>query len=212
MAAPYDVLTLAEAKQALNNTATTKYDAELEFYITATSEALDRLVGPVVQRAVVGEAHDGGGVAVYLTLFPVVSVDSVDEYADGVALALTRELGTAAAPTDGYSIERYVADAALFGGRVERRKSGKCARFAEGSGNVVVSYTAGRAVDTASVPALYKHAAGLMIQNYWRAQTESSGGVGEFDVPQSYFPRWAVPQAVKQLLADELQQPRQLLA
>jgi hypothetical protein len=37
----------------------------------------------------------------------------------------------------------------------------------------------------------------------WRTQEDSSGAIGEFEYAQSNFPRFAVPNAVKDLLAHE---------
>lgn len=208
----WDVLTLEEAKQALNVTATVKHDAELPAYITATSDRLDRLIGPVVQRDITDEVHDGGREHIYLTFFPVVFVSTVVEHADTEPVVLEPETATAQ-PGEAYATHPY-RRGDLLSHRITRRSSSgrhRNARFAVGTNNITVSYVAGRCADTASVDPLYKHAAGLMLANFWRAQQDSSGSVGEFDVPQSSFPRWAVPRAVVQLVEDEVQQPRQMV-
>lgn len=213
--AEFDVLTLEEAKQALNVTATTKHDAELPLYITAVSDRLDRLVGPVVQRSVSSELHSGGHESIFLHLYPVVSVGSVQEYKEEetTATVLTAETN-ASRPAEAYLTHPYRRGALLSSRLVRRSDKGlsRKGKFAKGQNNIVVSYVAGRCADTASVEPLFKQAAGLMLQNFWRAQQDSTGNVGEFDVPQSYFPRWAIPQAVRQLLEEEMQQPRQLIA
>jgi len=212
--AALDVLTLDEAKQALNVTATTKHDVELPSFITAVSDRLDRLIGPVVQRTITGELHDGGRENIWLSFFPVVSVSSVQEFADESTTPTVLVAETnASRPDEAYLTHAY-GRGSLLAPRLTRRSSTgrhRRAKFAKGQRNVSVSYVAGRCVDTASVDPLYKQAAGMMLANMWRSQQDSTGGVGEFDVPQSSFPRWAVPRAVVQLLEDEVQQPRRLV-
>jgi len=84
--ATLDVLTLTEAKEALNLTATQQYDAtELPAWITGVSARLDELVGPVVRRTITGETHDGGGHVIRLRYYPVTAVTSVTEYDGTVA-------------------------------------------------------------------------------------------------------------------------------
>ncbi|WP_017974365.1 hypothetical protein [Actinopolyspora halophila] len=228
MADPLDVVTLAEAKAALSiASSVTKHDAELPGFVTAVSQRLDLLVGPIVQRPVDEEPHDGGNdtsysglvsrpavgdghESVFLDFFPISSITSVSEYVDGAETVLTRETPTVK-PAEGYVVSRFGADASLLSNKLMRRKQGRRARFAAGTGNVVASYVAGRAADTASVPQRYKVCAGLMLQNLWRSQQDSTGSVNEFDVPQSYFPRWAIPKSVQQLLHGEIQEPEQQL-
>lgn len=218
MADQLDVLTLQEAKQALNLTQTERHDDELPFYITAVSQTMDRLIGPVVKRTVTNETHDGGRRFIRLQYYPVVTITSLKEYRDTVPTVLLPETPESK-PDEAYLTVPYtrnvVADKSLKGALVYRRSSrwhNRDARFECGTGNIVVSYVAGRVDDTASVPRYYKMAASLILANYWRSQQDSTGQVNEFDVPQSYFPRWAIPQAARQMLADELQILRQQLA
>lgn len=152
MADPLDVLTLAEAKQALNiSESVIKHDAELPSYITAVSQRLDLYIGPVVQRTVTNEVHDGGRPSVFLSLFPVVSVTQVIEYCGTTSTVLAAE-SNAVKPEEGYLLERYDPVPSLWSGRVLRRKVGRAARFEPGQANVAVSYVAGRCVSTAEVP------------------------------------------------------------
>lgn len=199
--ATLDVITLEEARIALDVTQTDEHDDELPAYITAVSQRLDALIGPIVQRTVTDEKHNGGDGEdrlIFLRHYPIASVASVTE--NGIALV---------ADTDFY-IDEYYANHEWLGNIVERWDSSKnrSSTWEKGRRNISVSYTAGRAVDTASVPELYKTAARLTLANFWRSQQDSSGGMGEFQVPQSYFPRWAIPQAVRQLLDNELQEPQ----
>ena len=211
MADPTDVLTLDEAKQALNiGASVTKHDAELPAYITAVTQRLDLLIGPVVQRPVTDEAHDGGSWSIFLDYYPIVSIASVTEYDETTPTVLTQETPTVN-PETGYLVEPYHPMRELLSGRIRRRRDGADQRFPTGSRNIVVSYVAGRATETGLVPERYKLAAKLMLANFWRSQQDATGGVNEFDLPQSNFPRFAVPLAARQMMQGEVQEPRQLV-
>lgn len=201
MADTLDVVTLAEAKAALNITATTWDSAELPSYITAVSRRIDTIAGPVVNRAVT-DTLDGGRRTVRLTKAPVSAVTSVTEYENTTATVLTAE------STSSQVANQYVLRSGA--GVVIRRSSGGDALFPQGRGNVVVVYTAGRAATTAAVDSLFKQAAAIMLANLWR--TEQGGGTKEYGqfipAPSGSFPTFAVPNAVIELLADELAAPR----
>lgn len=204
MADLLDVVTLAEAKAILSVSATdTSRDADVERLITAVSRRLDTLVGPVVRRAVTDEKHDGGRTVIELAHGPASAVATVIEHAGTTSKTLTEEtVGTE--PAEGWFGERYDPDPILYSGMIVRRVGGSDSRFEAGRGNVVVTYTAGRHLDTASVDKRFREAAGIMLRNLWRPYQESVGGVGEFDSPVQNFPGFAVPNAVLQLLSDEV--------
>jgi hypothetical protein len=202
--ADLDVLTLDEAKAALNLGGSTRYDAELPAWITAVSGLLDSRVGPVVQRDIEDEAHDGSYGVIWVDHWPVAEFTEVTEYAYTTATILTAETNITK-PDAGYFAERYAPDPTLYSGRLWRRAGGSASYFAVGSGNVVVSYTAGRYADTEAVGERFKTAARLMLQNLWASQRPNLGEVGEFEAPQSLFPRFSIPNAAKELLAGEWQ-------
>lgn len=204
-----DVLSLPEAKEALNLTAVATHDGELPKWITTVSRRLDRLCGPVVQRTVTSEKHDGGARRVFLRHHPNTSITSIVEYDGTVATTLTAETN-ATKPAHGYLAEDYEPDPSLLSSIVYRRSSGADATFTPGRKNVAVTYMAGRFSDAASVDERYKTAARLMLLNLWRSQQDGTGLVSEFDVPQSNFPRFAVPRAVRELLDGEIQDPMPL--
>lgn len=209
--ATLDVLTLTEAKQTLSLTGTTAFDAELAGWITAVSQRLDRLVGPIVVRTVTDEAHDGGHHEVFLEYYPVSVVTSVVEYDGTTATTLTAETNEVK-PADGYLSERYKPNPVLQSKRIRRRSTGTDDAFPVGRLNVVVSYSAGRFADTASVEDRYKTAAKFMLQNFWRSRQDSVRGQDEFDVPMASFPGFAIPRAVRELFPDEVQEPRVMVA
>jgi hypothetical protein len=183
---------------------TTGRDTELAHWVTAVSQRLDELVGPVVRRPVTDEL-DGGDACVFLSAYPITSVTTVTEYdRTGTATVLTQETNTVK-PTDGYRLYKYSADPALYGNFVSCRSNGYSTEFTDGEENVVVEYVAGRFTDTASVAERFKAAARLMLKNVWRSEMDDTQAVNEFDVPQSNFPTYVISKAVKDMFPGELQ-------
>lgn len=204
---PLDVITLAEAKAGLNiATAVTDFDTELASYITAASRLLDKECGPVVKRSVT-ETRDGPEygasymmASIWLQQAPVYAITSIVEYDQTTATTLTVESHTSKTAND------YLVD--LTSGRLRRRRSGIPWHFPIGPGNVVVVYDAGRYLDTASVDAKFKQAAALIVANLWRR--EQGGGnstFGAFPDPLAGITTFFVPNAVKEVLADEFRGP-----
>lgn len=200
-----DVLTLDEAKEALNVGGTTRYDAKLPAWITAVSGLLDKRAGPVVRRAVTDEPHDGSPTgAIWVNLWPVTSWTTVTEYSSTTATVLTLETNVLK-PDHAFVAERYSQDPTLYSGRLRRRAAGVNWLFPSGYGNVVISYVAGRYLNTATVDERFKAAAKLMLENLWNSQRPNVAEVGEFEVPMGNWPRFAIPNAAKELLAGEWQ-------
>lgn len=206
MADTLDVATLDEAKDMLLVSAVTTYDDTLPGWITAASRRLDKLIGPVVRRTITGEKHNGGVQRIFLQRFPNTSITNVTEYAGTTATVLTAETN-ALKPSDSYIVDDYSADATYLSNIVYRRSGGADATFPVGRKNVEFTYAAGRFADTASVGEDFKKAVGLMLMNLWRSQQDGVGQVGEFDVPQSIFPTFAVPNSVRQMFDGEIQDP-----
>lgn len=203
MADDLDVLTFGEGKAALNLAGSSQYDAELPAWITAVSRLLDSKVGPVVVRTVTDEVHSGGLVTSIRTrLYPVKEYTAVVEYSDTTATVLTVETNVAK-PDSAYLAERYDLDPSLYSGVIRRRTAGAELRFAGGSSNIVITYEAGRFDSTANVDERFKAAAKLTLQNLWNSQRPNLANVGEFEIPQSNWPRFSVPNAVREMLADE---------
>jgi hypothetical protein len=171
MAAATDLLTLAEAKARLGITDTGS-DTNIAAVISAVSGQLDELCGPVVNRTVTAELHDGGSTIIALNKPPVASVTSVTEYTGTTATALTEQtIGTA--PANGFTCST--------GGIVRRLSSGTPRRFPAGSRNVTVTYAAGRYANTAAVAPKFKEAAAMTFRNIWVSELASGsqtfGGV-----------------------------------
>lgn len=204
-----DVLTIAEAKTAVNyDQSTTNHDDELGLWVTAVSTKLDRLCGPVVIRTVTDETHDGGLGHIRLREAPesrtsATTVTSVTEYDGTTSTVLTAETN-ASKPADGFLFDSTT-------GTIYRRSSGADGSFPSGRRNVLVTYQAGRYAGTASVDSLFKMAAGSVLRRLWkREQGAWSTGGNPFEEVGSggtvgFFK--AVAPTVLELLSDEMRGP-----
>ncbi|HWH31205.1 MAG TPA: hypothetical protein VNU01_00895, partial [Egibacteraceae bacterium] len=168
-----DILTLAEGKTACNITGT-GHDTELAQFITAVSRRIDELCGPVVNRTVTDELHNGGRGFIRPRKTPVDSVTTLVEYRHTTDTSLTEETN-ATKQADGFMVDEEWAHNV----RIIRRTSGSDAAFPAGRRNVVLTYVAGRAANTAAVDAKFKRAAGDMLQRMWRRGAAAWSGGGD---------------------------------
>lgn len=160
MADTLDVLTLTEAKAALNiDVSKTGQDTDVALFVTAVSRRLDEALGPIVHRTISGEEHTGATAEIHLRHYPVASVTTITEYHGTTAQALALEDFPDTLTANDY---RLVDDGRW--GRIQRRTSGRTARFAD---PVVVTYVAGRAATTAAVDARLKLTAGSVLRRLW---------------------------------------------
>lgn len=191
-----DILTATEAASVLSRGATdTSKGSLLAIAITAVTEKLEEVIGPVVYATITAELHDGGGNLIYLKQQPVASITQVVEYDNTTASTLTAESNTSK-PTTGYYLN-------ATNGALIRRNANADVRYPVGRGNVSVTYIAGRFATQGSITNRYKLAAAWTLKNAWRAWEASTAPLGEFEVPQASFPTFSIPNAVKELLADE---------
>lgn len=148
-----DLLTLDEARSAVRlPSGVDAHDSDLiDQYVPAVTTIVEDITGPVVARTVTHTAAGGSGAV--LLGHPPVSVTSVA--VDGGALV------------EGSG---FVAD--LAAGIVYAGSSSSRATFAGGVGSVVVTYVAGGAADTASVPAAVKLGAGIILAHLWQASRQ----------------------------------------
>lgn len=171
MADTLDVISLAEAKTALNiATGVTTWDTPLAQAITAISRQLDDLCGPIVNRTVTDELHDGGDWTIRLRKRPVASITTVTEYDGTNGTTLTAETNAAKATSN------YLHDGTfgtITSGLLRRRDTDSDAWFEPGRRNIAVTYVAGRAANTAAVDAKFKQAAVMMLRNIWTAEMAS---------------------------------------
>ena len=195
-----DLLSLNEACHTLglgtlDAAVTTPKGTVLAMAVSAVSDALADKCGTIIYGTVTGELHNGGGNIIYTTRSPLQSVVTLVEYDNTTAATLTAETNTTKTATN------YLAD--LDNGRIIRRDSNLDATFPVGRQNIYVTYVAGRFASTATVGSRFKEAAALTLKNAWRAYEASVQQVGEFDTPIESFPRFTIPNAVKELLANE---------
>lgn len=200
MADQLDLLTLDEGKRALNiPLADTTQDTELAGYITAVSRRIDAMCGPVVVRTVTGELHTGGTSMLFPRMAPVATITSVVEHVGTTATTLAAESNSTKTGND-YLIgaDGYV---------VYRRASGSDSVFPPGRSNVVITYTAGRYADTAAVDPRFKQAAAIFLSHLWRFEQGQGSTTFGGPVEGLGIPSFGTPNAVRDLLADELRAP-----
>lgn len=201
MADTLDILTLDEAYRAINNTSASGHDEQLAQWITGVSRRIDDICGPVVQRTITGELHNGGGPRIFLDHSPAASVTSITEYVSTTGTSLTVETN-ASKPSDSFLLETVGGVSWVW-----RRASGTGARFASGLRNVEVTYVAGRYTDTASVDAKFKAAVAGILRRLWQRDAGAwARGSDPFDQSTPAFFD-AFKQSVHEYLADERRAP-----
>lgn len=206
--AALDVLDATEAAKAVGGSGG-RWEEHLPALVTAASKRLDRLIGPIVQRTVTGEAHDGGDHDVYLARWPILSVATVTEYDDTAPTVLAAETN-ASKTDDDYLLDPYEIDPdhpEWYGNRLRRRSNGVDACFVDGRSNVVVTYTAGRFTATDQVDEFYKEGARLLLQNVLRSRQPNvaalAGGVTD---DNRRLPGFEIPNIVLEHFAGMIQQ------
>lgn len=172
------LLTLIEAKRQLD-IETTAEDLELQVYVDALTDVIERHIGPVVIREVT-ETVEGRGCTMCLSSIPATSLVSVTPVGGGSALDLNDldldpATGVVRHLTGSFSDVRWR-----------------------------VAYSAGRVAAEVPVPSTIKLAAAMLLQHLWRTQYGSArgqGGSDDFSVSEP-IPGfgYAVPNRVLQLL------------
>ena len=197
-----DLLSLDDAKSAVRVGASHTLHADrLEAYVSAVSNAIDELVGPVVQRTITGERHEGGTSEIRLRRFPVSSITTVKVWQRGTSTTLTAESLSVAG---GYLAEPDEDDPTLLCGELYRRSDWWSIPWE--CGTVEVTYVAGRYANTAAVAGTRFHtAAVLALQNLWQGMADSVAVVNEYEGPTTAFPSVVLPKASRDLLWDQIQ-------
>lgn len=202
MADAIDILTLAEAKTALNiGSSVNTYDTELASYITAVTRAVDNIAGPVVARTNTSELYDGGCWSFRPRTTPVLSVVSLTEYSGTTSTALTAE-SNSTKPGTGYLLDSD----GKHNVTIRRRANNGDAQFPSGRRNLELTYRPGRYADTASVVPLFKQAAAIVLGALWRGE-QGSGNVtfgAVLTAGGMEIPAFAIPNAARHLLSAEL--------
>lgn len=139
---PRWIISIEEARAQLNITGTSG-DAELEEYLQVTSDIVENIIGPVVNRTVTDEVHDGGP-AILLNRTPVVSITSITNWGD---------------PSITYGAPDYLLN----------KQTGVIRRYGASAfnGPVLVSYVTGMSNQT---PESAITAAKVIVQHLFRSQ------------------------------------------
>ena len=197
-----DLLTLAEARSAINISGTGQ-DDELQLYLSLVSRRIDALCGPVVSRAVT-ENHDGGGNHIIPRLAPVLSITSLTEYSGTTGTALSAE-SVSSQPASAYLLDTSMR---MFH-RIWRRSSGSDATFPTGRQNVVLVYNAGRVASTATVTTDFKGACAAILRRLWKREQSGWAQSPGYAVDEGGAERFykAVDPMVMELLGHELLPP-----
>lgn len=169
MADTLDLLTVEEAKRAINKRAVADdQDDVLARHVTAVSRLIDDRCGPVVQRTVTAEVHDGGVGMIRVVRWPVVEYTLVRELVGSTVTPLNQL--TFGSTLDGFVAPAWERDPTLFSGALYRRDGGLPKLWSWGPGAVELTYEAGRYEDTESVDARFKDAAGAVLRRLWQRE------------------------------------------
>lgn len=195
MMADTDLITLDEAHDAINMVGSgANHAPELAMWVTAVSERIDDLCGPVVIRTVTDEIHYANGQQViFPTLAPVASITTVTEYRSGSPTVLTAE--------DFDSAGTYL----LQNGFLYRRSSWSTAPFL---GVVKITYEAGRYASTDEVGAKFKLAAGAILRRLWAREASAwsrGGSVFEGEPSIGFFK--VFDPMIEEILGGEMSAP-----
>lgn len=206
--ATLDVVSVERAKQALDlGVADVRKSDVLATAITAVSQLIDDVCGPVVQRTITDPIDTPGDLChVTLKTAPVASITSVTFYDSGASEVLTAETLSTAGDYLAELEDRVRPDGTtpLLSGRLRRRSGFRDWYWKRG--RVQVVYVAGRYTNTAACAgSRFELAAMLTLRSSWRAWEQSAVQVapGEFVIPAGYFPSFIMPDAALELIARD---------
>lgn len=197
------IVGLGEVKDYLGIQASDKTrDAKLLRFIDSMTPVVEGITGPIVQRTIQNELHDGGG-RTFLSLRnrPVVAVSSVTEYRGPIAYPLTQiatpDLGT---------IYSYMWEP---NGRITRRTvGGGITPFPPGIDSVYVTYSTGYITPPANVVEGTLELIRINFQETQQGRPRVGQSGGGDDMAREPFLGFFVPGRVKELLAPNKRHPR----
>lgn len=187
-----DIVDLVDAKDAIKGFSGTDYDDELTRWITAVSERVDELYGPVVAREVTERLPGGRGEL--LLRYEALSITSVTEYSGTTATVLAAEDFPGTITANDYLFDTNTP------WKISRRASGYDATF---GAPVVVVYQAGRYADTTSVGARWKTAVLDVLRRRWTRESPAWARSSQFaDIGEPAGPLFfnATDSALRELL------------
>lgn len=182
-----NIVTLDEVKNHLRYPiSATQDDAALQFHIEAADDVLRKECGEILPQ-VYDETYDGGSTTLYTIHTPLLSVESIQEgwgYQNFVLdYVQANTVGTSG------SLYAYSIDNAETGQITRRTAGNTVTRFVAGTGNIRITYTAGRQ----PVPALIRLAELELVAFWWQNSQERASqqsqqyGFGAIDqeIPRS---------------------------
>lgn len=210
MADTLDLLSLADAKRAINRDQNNvDDDADLARHVTLVSRLIDAACGPVVQRTITAEMHDGGTNTIRLRHRPVSSISQVREARSGTVYVLSA--ATFGSSTDGYFAPTWTKDPGLKSGVLHRRRYTRDWCWEPGENTVEVTYTAGRVANTAAVDEQFADCAAACLRRLWKreagawSQSPAFFADNDSDVGSGFY-RIAQP-IIDEMLWDEKTTP-----
>ncbi len=172
---------------------------KLQNFINAAQAVIEDMVGHVIDTTVT-EIYDGGNTTIYLRQLPVLSITSIVETIGLIDYNLTNQPVGAPVDNFGFSLDDPNT------GRITRRSAGSQPfPFYKNTGNVSVTYTAGR---TTVPPNIYL--ATLELLRFWWQQGQQGlrPGFGQptADTGSPTPMGFLVPNRVKELCQPSLRQ------
>lgn len=187
-ATPAYIVSLADAKQHLNMSATsTKDDEELRGWIETCTEVVEDLSGETVVRRAIVERKPLRGNKVALSAIPVVSLTSISAVD-----------GTLTSDGTGWDLDPDTGIVTALPGTTYW------------AGDAIFTYVAGRSL----IPSRYTKAALMILEHHWESQRSQVGGSrnpvggpsrsGGDDDSFVYSLGYAIPRAAAELLPTRL--------
>lgn len=172
------LVTLDEALGALRIPGTTAEVELVERLVAAVSERLDEIIGPTVARSI-SKRWD---MSAYTRAIagPLMSLTSVEDAGNPVNTSSVISLNS----SDFSEVLLVKSSGEWWLGPTE------------------ITWQAGRVSSTVEVPARIKEACLLTVRHLWRSVLGERTQVQDFEVPESFFPRWAFPTAALDLVSD----------
>lgn len=204
-----DVVSYDRARQALSiGPVDTSKKTLLEAAITAISQRMDELCGPIVRRTVTEVVDiDHPTTEIRLSVGPVSSITTVTVYQSGSGTVLT---GETLAASGGYLAElqqriRPDGTSQMLSGELYRRSS-FVNTWWEWPSRVQVVYVAGRYATTAdAADSRFEQAALIALRSLWRTYQSqvATAADGDYAAPFQAFPSVAVPAAALELVSAD---------
>jgi hypothetical protein len=192
--AALDVVDLETIRLAIE--APADREPELGVMLSAVSARFDEVFGAMVRRTLTETHRTRGYRTVYLQRWPIDP--------DTITVELTERSGRTLTSYGTATVTTVLADVDAAWGKITHPMD----RWPDSKfDNLEVTYTAGRWADTAAVEADTTGLGAAVIEgvtetcrNLWPTMRFNSDSVGEYEFPTVQFPRFTIPNSVKEQL------------